>query len=219
MNLILISISVLKWFFSKTPGMNDLDNFNTTQWGFRSTLKMTLLLDTNGKSYVLLKSFLSLSFEKQKSKLKSQIILEKRSYEPLKSSHLTLLWMEILDKAQTQCLTKLGILQNPFLMYLFLSSTKLHFPVGCFYQGFLSSTCPDHAEIAGEVRQKRNKRNGLLNFLKYKSGNRLPKKQRWSPHLVKIYCRAKKLILQEPSLTIPWGSSEQENISLMEIGI
>lgn len=112
--------------------------------------------------------------------------------------------MEILDKAQTQCLTKRGILQNPFLMYFFLKAVPcFSFLSGVFYQGFLSSTCPDHAEIAGEVRKTSNKRNGLLSLLKYKSGNRLPKKQRWSPHLVKIYCRAKKLILQEPSLTIP----------------
>lgn len=74
--------------------------------------------------------------------------------------------MEILDKAQTQCLTKRGILQNPFLMYFFFKAVPcFSFLSGVFYQGFLSSTCPDHAEIAGEVRKTSNKRNGLLSLL------------------------------------------------------
>lgn len=52
--------------------------------------------------------------------------------------------MEILDKAQTQCLTKRGILQNPFLMYFFLK--QYHASVSC-QVFFTKAFCPVPALI------------------------------------------------------------------------
>lgn len=160
MNLILISISVLKWFSSKTPGMNDLDNFNTTQWGFRSTLKMTLLLDTNGKSCVLLKSSLSLSFEKQKSKTKiSNYIREKVLWTPKKFSFNPPVNGDIRQSSDTVSYQAWNTAEPFSDVFFFKSSTMLQFPVRCFlprlFVQYLPWSCWDSRRSEKNKQQKK----------------------------------------------------------------